>query len=398
MVMTTERALYRAICRSPDDDLPRLAYADLMEEEGDPLRAAFIRTQLELARVPSYDPLYVSCQRHDPGAINGWAMAHTLPTLPPGFEWSSFRFERGFPSLARVVSPEAFKGDPFDAAPIHSLDFAAHGPDVISTLAAWPRLAGVRRLEFQGNWLSADDVQRLVESSYAQGLTEWRFEDGGVSPDGLRVLAGSELFRKATSLEVRASLMPPGLLFDALGEVLPTPAAPLRRLSLASNKLSRGVSSNLFHLFKMSVSFGLECLDIAENGIGYSLHALPGFVERGVACLDLSNSRPRPDDVRVFTDRAEMANLRAVNLSASRLGPTAIKVLALSPHLRGLLALDLGRNPVGDSGAKALAESPHLGNLLRLDLRGSTRPFRAATRRLLRERFGDRVVLDGEVV
>jgi uncharacterized protein (TIGR02996 family) len=43
--------LMRAICSSPEDDTPRLAYADLIQEQGDDTRAEFIRVQCELARI-----------------------------------------------------------------------------------------------------------------------------------------------------------------------------------------------------------------------------------------------------------------------------------------------------------------------------------------------------------
>src|SRR5690349_3011304 len=49
-------ALLRAIRDDPDDDLPRLALADWLEEHGDPERAEFIRVQVELARLPDHDP------------------------------------------------------------------------------------------------------------------------------------------------------------------------------------------------------------------------------------------------------------------------------------------------------------------------------------------------------
>jgi uncharacterized protein (TIGR02996 family) len=44
-------ALLRAICAEPDDDTPRLVAADWLEEHGDADRAAFIRIQVELARL-----------------------------------------------------------------------------------------------------------------------------------------------------------------------------------------------------------------------------------------------------------------------------------------------------------------------------------------------------------
>jgi uncharacterized protein (TIGR02996 family) len=48
-------ALLRAVLAAPDDDAPRLVYADWLEEHGDPARAKFIRTQVELARLPAND-------------------------------------------------------------------------------------------------------------------------------------------------------------------------------------------------------------------------------------------------------------------------------------------------------------------------------------------------------
>lgn len=46
----SEPALLAAIAASPDDDLPRLVYADWLDENGQPLRAEFIRLQIEIAK------------------------------------------------------------------------------------------------------------------------------------------------------------------------------------------------------------------------------------------------------------------------------------------------------------------------------------------------------------
>ena len=42
------------IREQPDDDGPRLIYADWLDEQNDP-RGEFIRTQLALARLPDFD-------------------------------------------------------------------------------------------------------------------------------------------------------------------------------------------------------------------------------------------------------------------------------------------------------------------------------------------------------
>jgi uncharacterized protein (TIGR02996 family) len=48
--VTTEQSLTAAVLASPDDDLPRLVFADWYEENGDPERAEFVRLQCALAR------------------------------------------------------------------------------------------------------------------------------------------------------------------------------------------------------------------------------------------------------------------------------------------------------------------------------------------------------------
>jgi uncharacterized protein (TIGR02996 family) len=49
--MSDEEALLAAIAAQPEEDTPRLAYADWLDEHGDHIRAEFIRVQIEIARV-----------------------------------------------------------------------------------------------------------------------------------------------------------------------------------------------------------------------------------------------------------------------------------------------------------------------------------------------------------
>lgn len=53
--MSDHDALLRAILEFPAEDTPRLMYADWCDENNDPDRAAFIRAQIELARLPVCD-------------------------------------------------------------------------------------------------------------------------------------------------------------------------------------------------------------------------------------------------------------------------------------------------------------------------------------------------------
>ena len=49
--MSDHAAFLNAVLERPDDDLPRLVYADYLDETGEPNRAEFIRVQIELARL-----------------------------------------------------------------------------------------------------------------------------------------------------------------------------------------------------------------------------------------------------------------------------------------------------------------------------------------------------------
>ncbi|HVK16591.1 MAG TPA: TIGR02996 domain-containing protein [Fimbriiglobus sp.] len=58
--MGDREALLRAVCENPDDDLPRLVFADWREEHGRPERAHLLRLQVRLFEMlktgdPNYD-------------------------------------------------------------------------------------------------------------------------------------------------------------------------------------------------------------------------------------------------------------------------------------------------------------------------------------------------------
>ena len=44
--MNERDALLRAVCENPDDDTPRLVFADWLQEHGEGDRAEFIRLQI----------------------------------------------------------------------------------------------------------------------------------------------------------------------------------------------------------------------------------------------------------------------------------------------------------------------------------------------------------------
>jgi len=66
--MSDRAAFIRAIVAAPDDDIPRLVFADWLEESGDEsdrARAEFIRVQCESASLPADDPRRAELERRE---------------------------------------------------------------------------------------------------------------------------------------------------------------------------------------------------------------------------------------------------------------------------------------------------------------------------------------------
>jgi uncharacterized protein (TIGR02996 family) len=424
--MTTQQdALYRAVCEYPDEDTPRLIFADCVEEDGDAIRAAFIRTQIELARVPEYDPLWSHCRHRDPNAILGWSLTYPLPSLPAGLSWREHRTRRGFSWQASVTDIDAFLASGpalFAAAPIQALHF--EGGTAVRTrlaeIADCPHLERLRRIEFSLARLDKREAFALGMAPRSSNVTELSFTNNAITAEGLEVLAGSPLFGHLIDLNLERPALPPALLVDALAAAAPD---SLRRLAIADCLLP---AADTARLLSLPLVERLETLDASDNPLrGEGVEALANCRSLGrLEVLKLGRTNPGVAGIRALARSRVLNSLRWLDLSSNRLGPMAVRVLADSPLARGLNVLDLSNNPIGDAGAAvlassanleslrelvlrnaaigdrgalALAESPVFTGLLRLDLRDSTSSagtFDPAVVRKLAVRFGPRVSAD----
>src|SRR4051794_32461983 len=93
--MNQRRAFLQAIAEAPDDDAPRLVFADWLQDEGDADRAEFVRAQCALARIAADDPRRPElCRREDEllaAHREEWLAADLPAWARPGAE-----FRRGF--------------------------------------------------------------------------------------------------------------------------------------------------------------------------------------------------------------------------------------------------------------------------------------------------------------
>jgi uncharacterized protein (TIGR02996 family) len=103
--MTEREALLRAVCANPDDDTPRLVFADWLDENGEPERAEFIRLQVRLAellRLAASGTDVVANRARELGVGHGMIWRRELPPIN-GVEWHD-AFFRGFVERAVVAS------------------------------------------------------------------------------------------------------------------------------------------------------------------------------------------------------------------------------------------------------------------------------------------------------
>src|SRR5215203_3911185 len=92
--MTDGDALIAAILANPDEDTPRLVYADWLQEHGDEERAEFIRLQCGHAGddEAAEERTAELEDRHRPRWLAG------LPQFP----WAHWFFRRGFPESLEI--------------------------------------------------------------------------------------------------------------------------------------------------------------------------------------------------------------------------------------------------------------------------------------------------------
>jgi uncharacterized protein (TIGR02996 family) len=105
-----KEGLPRAINESPNDDTPRLVYADWLDEHGDPNRAEFIRVGCQKEREEYYSPRWLELNRREGKLASRYAQVWKvgLPALPAkAFWWDYYR--RGFIEGATCQSMALFQ-------------------------------------------------------------------------------------------------------------------------------------------------------------------------------------------------------------------------------------------------------------------------------------------------
>lgn len=169
--MSDHDALLHAIGEHPEEDTPRLMFADWLDENGEPERADFVRNQVELARFDLNDPARAPLVRK-----NARYLTHLAPQwkaeLPriPGVEWGDFN--RGLIEEVQAASESPIvdhAADIFAVPGIHvlRLRWLRNG----RKLARVRQLTRVRVLRMVAARADASTLRDLFASPHLRRLT-----------------------------------------------------------------------------------------------------------------------------------------------------------------------------------------------------------------------------------
>jgi uncharacterized protein (TIGR02996 family) len=176
--MSLQRAFLDAILDAPDDDAPRLIYADWLEDNGEPEQAEFIRAQIRLARLPPDAPGRAALAAREQALRQEHGRRWAEPLR--GLDWG-WRFGRGFIDAVQIHS---FNGETVASlarvtasAPIRMLSIPDDCPDGESLVLAAPHMGRLRELRFEYTAFHysgrlSDHMQALLTSLHVAGLTK----------------------------------------------------------------------------------------------------------------------------------------------------------------------------------------------------------------------------------
>jgi uncharacterized protein (TIGR02996 family) len=136
-VTSDGEALFKAICEEPADDLARKAYADWLEENGEDERAELIRVQLDLAKLPPYDPGRVGLNTRERVLLHKHGKSWR-PPLPRGMR-ENCQFHRGFLSEVSMRAERFLRGlgDLPRRTPLESVRLYCSAEEIEEAVTAW---------------------------------------------------------------------------------------------------------------------------------------------------------------------------------------------------------------------------------------------------------------------
>lgn len=382
--------LLRAIIEAPDDDAPRLVYADWLQSQGDP-RGEFIQLQCQLAAAPDDERRRaIKIAENKLFAAHGQAwLAPLRAALPSVHELSTNKFElwRGFVEEAQITIDQVDRfAVLFELAPLlrrlrlsprWQTSFPMERPTLEGVLDA-PQLSRLRTLELHLGGAGNPAAKLIAAASTLSNLTTlelklsvWGESAGIFAPgttdlvlddDGIEMLARSSVLSKLETLILDGNrLTSKGVAMIAHGPW------KLKRLELGNNAIE---PETLARSLDGPALANLEVLGL--SGIGFDSKSIAALVSSksltALRELDLERSHLGVEGTVALCKALSLPALRSLRIERNSVCDKGAFAIAECEAFSRLTNLEAGHNRMGHKAAVALAESPHLANLERLTL------------------------------
>jgi len=373
--MTDESALLGAIRGNPDEDTPRLVFADWLQENGQTERAEFIRLQCEAARMP----LGTKDRRKKEIAAEKLFKAHKVEWFGP--LWKKFYSSK--PAVSHCHIERGF---------ITSLkndvrEFIAHA-DAIAKYAPCLRRVRVKHVE--------GDIAKLLAKPFIRDVAE--LDLISLHPESYAILRDHPAWGAFDALRLTFEFENET---DTLAELENVPLVKaVRRLDLHygyflhSDQIpevgdAAAQEPSLRELRRLKLpnlrGFGFYGMD-AESAKTFA--AWPGLKQ--LDWLDFETCGINDDAAVAILTATTLPKLTRLNLNENDLSTPTAEALANCKQLAGLTNLAIDWNNLRDADATRLAASTVLPAMLPMDV-----SFNHLTEKgiaALRERFGPAVV------
>ncbi|MFT3713183.1 MAG: TIGR02996 domain-containing protein [Archangium sp.] len=322
--MTTEESeLLTRIWARPEDDAPRLVYADWLMERQDP-RGEFIRLQVESAALHDGHHLKLEYERRAAAVMHPHRLEWT-PAVNPAFEW---RFVRGFPASVKLAAP-ALKDSLAALERVPSLEgFELNFNGVTEPLGdVWARVFSHRIFErlhsLRLTWhMPQIIVRHLVEQPWLSRLESLQLSWVSLREESWALLGASSALRGLQTLELGLS----GATDFAVEKLASLPWPKLTWLRLSNNQLGTTACESLA---KPGVFPALQDLDVSWNRIGKRGGVVLTSAEwfKNLRTLDLSHLQVGDETCAAIAE-AKPQHLRWLGLSQSRCTEEGVKVIS----------------------------------------------------------------------
>jgi uncharacterized protein (TIGR02996 family) len=349
--VTTERDFLEAIAAAPDDDGPRLVFADWFEEHDDPDRAEFIRLQIALAEKDEYDSDFNMLMDREQDLQRTHGHRWKIPELKGRQE-----FRRGFVEFVWLRGDRlALEAERVNRVPTVQALRISGADHHLDDLAKLPYLDRIRSLDLSNNSVPARNrLLQFFEQSNLSSLSALRLRNNMLWPEQLQAMAHHPSFPRLRLLDVSGNpLGDEGIAIVAEAECF----RELRTLVCRSNRLdiSHAIhESGAVRLANSPVLRRLSHLDLEGHTIGDG--GILSFAHSNrlndLEWLDLSdNDIGLADDhwATPFIQARTLERVRVLRLRHNRIGRKARKILERWQLRRTGRIIDFGHDESQES-------------------------------------------------